>query len=169
MAVSEDSEGNCNYINHHTSSQPPILSQIRQKHSSHKIIKLSWKEMSSGSLFKKFCSCSHIKTPRWESLECTQHTNIYIFLQLITCYKKDAKHSEAENNENREISHIENFKDTCAEIKQQRQQTMDKTMRNNWKILPLLLDKTALCVFCGLEIYFYFVYIPRWISKEVEI
>ena len=33
----------------------------------------------------------------------------------------------------------------------------------NWKFLPLFLDKVTFCIFCCLEIYFYFSYIPRWI------
>ena len=89
-----------------------------------------------------------------------EHANIYIFFQLIVCFEKDTKRSEAKDKKNGEISSIDNNKDTCVQNKRSHH-TMKKTMQNNWKILPLLVDKITFGVFCGLEIYFYFVYIPR--------
>ena len=79
------------------------------------------------------------------------------------CCNKDIKRTGTDDPEDRKISYTDNYKDAHVQNvqKQPNSPKVNKKIRSNWKILPLLLDKIALGVFCGLEIYFYFVYIPR--------
>ena len=79
------------------------------------------------------------------------------------CCNKDIKRTGTDDPEDRKISYTENYKDAHVQNLQNKpnSEKVNKKIRSNWKILPLLLDKIALVVFCGLEIYFYFVYIPR--------
>ena len=83
----------------------------------------------------------------------------------MECCKKDTEKPGTDDPENRKISYTGNYQDTYIQNEnvqnKPNHEQVNKKIRSNWKILPLLLDKIAFCVFCGLEIYFYFVYIPR--------
>ena len=74
-----------------------------------------------------------------------------------------SKRTGTDDPEGRKISYTENYKDAHVQNVQNKPNNskVNKKISSNWKILPLLLDKIALGVFCGLEIYFYFVYIPQ--------
>ena len=83
----------------------------------------------------------------------------------MECCNKDVEITEPVDPENRKISYTGNYQDTYVQNEnvqnKPNQEKVNEKLRSNWKILPLLLDKIAFGVFCGLEIYFYFVYIPR--------
>ena len=78
--------------------------------------------------------------------------------QMMSCCSQNKDQDVDHEKQNKDFS--ENFKDNRGQDKLN-QEHVNKKIKNNWKILPLMVDKVAFVVFCSLEIYFYFVYIPR--------
>ena len=72
---------------------------------------------------------------------------------------KHNRTSDVEENENRKVEdNQENSKHT-----QNREMidTKKGKLPNNWKMVPLFVDKISFFIFIGLQIYLYFNYIPH--------
>ena len=78
----------------------------------------------------------------------------------MACCEKRRKTADVEETESRQGDKIENSKHNRF---QKRDISDEKTVKlpDNWKIVPLLVDKISFLVFLGLQVYFYFFCIPH--------